>query len=76
LPDYSPVELKFEDFDFAINVDPVIKDTGFIDPVVYEVNISFGNSYFYHDNAIVAFVMHQFLEFAIVIIENSVYFVG
>jgi len=30
----------------------------------------------YHDNPIVAFFMHQFIYFGIVIIENSVYFVG
>jgi len=50
--------------------------SGFLRPVVYGIDIRFGNSYFYHDNAIVAFVMNQFVEFAIVIIENSTYFVG
>ena len=51
-------------------------ETGFLKPVVYAIDIKFGNSYFYHDNVIVAFIMNQFVEFAIVIIENSTYFVG
>jgi len=70
------VELEFQDFDFDFNCDLALKPEGYLDPVVYAVDIKFGNSYFYHDNAIVSFVMHQFIEFAIVIIENSVYFVG
>lgn len=76
LPDFSKVELEFQNFDFDLNCDLALKPEGFLDPVVYGVDIKFGNSYFYHDNAIVSFVMHQFVEFAIVIIENSVYFVG
>ena len=51
-------------------------ESGFLKPVVYAIEIKFGNSYFYHDNMIVAFVMNQFVEFAIVIVENSTYFVG
>jgi hypothetical protein len=44
--------------------------------VVYDCDIKFGNSYLYHDNKIVAFVMHQFLYFGLLVVENSVYFVG
>lgn len=43
---------------------------------MYSADIHFGESYLYHDNPITAFVMHQFIYFGIVIIENSVYFVG
>lgn len=54
----------------------VLDENGYVDPVVYDADIKFGSSYLYHDNKIMAFVMHQFVYFAIVIIENSVYFVG
>jgi len=43
---------------------------------VYDVDIKFGESYLYHEDKFVAFIMHQFVYFSIVIIENSVYFVG
>jgi hypothetical protein len=76
LPESSYVELEFQDFDVDFNCDLELMESGFLKPVVYAIEIKFGNSYFYHDNALVAFVMNQFVEFAIVIIENSTYFVG
>ena len=38
--------------------------------------MSFGDSYLYHENPIIAFLMHQSVSFVMVILENSVYFVG
>ena len=76
LPSTSKVELIFEDFDIDFQTDLVLDENGYLDPVVYDCDIKFGKSYLYHDNKIVAFVMHQFVYFAIVIVENSVYFVG
>ena len=76
LPSNSRVELIFEDFDIDFQADLVLDENGYVDPVVYDVDVKFGSSYLYHDNKIMAFVMHQFVYFAIVIIENSVYFVG
>lgn len=43
---------------------------------MYGCDIQFGDSYFYHDDQIIAFIMHQFIYFGIVVIENSTYFVG
>ena len=76
LPDYSNVQLIFKDFKFDFETDLVLDEHGYLDPVVYSADIHFGESYLYHDNPITAFVMHQFIYFGIVIIENSVYFVG
>lgn len=49
---------------------------GYIKPIVFSAKINFGESYLYHDNQFVSVIMHQIIEFGIVIIENSVYFVG
>jgi len=76
LPQSSYVELEFQNFDVDFNTDLELMETGFLKPIVYAIDIKFGNSYFYHDNAFVSFIMNQFVEFAIVIIENSTYFVG
>lgn len=76
LPSISNVELIFEDFDVDFQIDLVLDEHGYLDPVVYDCDIKFGKSYLYHDNKIMAFAMHQFVYFAIVIVENSVYFVG
>jgi len=76
LPSESRVELIFEDFDFDIICDLVLDENGFLDPIVKDVDVKFGKSYLYHDNKIVAFVMHQFVYFGIIIVENSAYFAG
>jgi hypothetical protein len=76
LPDYSNIQLIFKDFKIDFETDLVLDEHGYLDPVVYSADIHFGESYLYHDNPITAFVMHQFIYFGIVIIENSVYFVG
>lgn len=76
MPDFSPIRLEFDNFDVDFNCDLELMQEGYLKPIVYAIDIKFGKSYFYHDNAIVAFVAHQFVEFAIVIIENSTYFVG
>ena len=53
-----------------------INENGYLDPDVRDVDIDFGNTYLYHDNKIVAFFMHQFLYFGILMVQNSVYFLG
>ena len=76
LPKESYVELEFTDFDINLNTQLELLENGNLKPSVFEISINFGNSYFYHENAIVSFVMGQFVEFAIVVIENATYFVG
>ena len=76
LPDYSNIQLIFKDFKLDFETDLQLDEHGYLDPIVYSADIHFGESYLYHDNPITAFVMHQFIYFGIVIIENSVYFVG
>ena len=53
-----------------------IDENGYLDPYVRDVDVDFGNTYLYHDNKIVAFVMHQFLYFGILMVQNSIYFLG
>lgn len=60
--------------DFQCNF--YIDENGYLDPVVYDVDIFWGESYLYHDNKIIQFVMHQWLYFGMLMVENSVYFVG
>ena len=76
MPDYSKVELIFKDFKFDFRTDLKLDSNGYLDPIVYSCEINFGDSYLYHDNPVLAFIMHQFIYFGIVIVENSVYFVG
>jgi len=76
MPSESHVELIFKDFEFDFKSNFVLDENGYLDPIMTDCDIKFGDSYLYHDNQIIAFAMHQFIYFAIVIVENSVYFVG
>lgn len=76
LPSTSQVELIFKDFDIDFEVELVLDEKGYIDPVVYKCDIDFGESYFYHENTILKIMMHQLVQLSLVIIENSSYFMG
>ena len=58
LPGKSKVELEFKDFSFDYQVDLKLTEQGFLKPIVYDVDIKFGDSYFYHDDWFIAFIMH------------------
>lgn len=66
----------FENFKFDFHTDLKLDKNGYLDPVIYAVDINFGDSFFYHDNEILAFVMHQFILLVIVMIQNVTYFAG
>lgn len=76
LPDISEFELIFENFKFDFDASFKLDEHGYLDPVVQSCDINFGKSYFYHNNGLVAIFMHQIIYFAIITIQNSVYFAG
>jgi hypothetical protein len=41
-----------------IKTDLTLDKNGYLDPIVYECNLNFGDTYLYHDNWITAFAMH------------------
>lgn len=51
-------------------------EKGFLDPSVKSIDVHFGESYLYHNNPFTAFAMHQVLYLTIIVIENSVWWVG
>ena len=58
MPLDSDVTLRFEDFDFNINSDFKLDSKGYLDPIVYEVDLAFGDSSFTHDNWFLEFIGH------------------
>ena len=68
VPEESDVELLLKDFSIDYQTYFNLLDTGYLSPQVTSIQIYFGESYFYHDNFFVAFVMHQIIEYLIVII--------
>jgi len=45
-------------------------------PVLYATDLKWGESTFYHDNWLLRVVTHQWIRYLMVIIQNSVYFLG
>jgi hypothetical protein len=70
------VKLIFEDFKVKFETGLVLDKNGYLDFELKSCLIDFGNSYLYHDNVIVEFIMHEILYLGIVVIENSVYYLG
>jgi hypothetical protein len=68
--------LYFKDFDIDFSASLHVTADGNLKPTFYTLHIKFGDSYFTHDNWFFAFCMHQFVEFAIIIVENTAYFCG
>ena len=70
------MSLTFVDFDVDFSASLHVNPKGNLRPVFYTLHIKFGESYFTHDDPFFAFCMHQFVEFAIIIIENTAFFCG
>ena len=76
LPDDSKIELCFKDFDIDFSASLAVNADGNLKPTFYTLHIKFGDSYLTHDNWFFAFLMHQFVEFSLIIIENTAFFCG
>lgn len=76
LPHESNVKLEIENLDLDFDTSFIIGSDGYLDPVVYKVDIDFGKTMVYHDNKIIAFFMHQIFEFGTKVVQNSLYFLG
>jgi hypothetical protein len=44
------VQLIFKHFEFHYTAGLKLDENGYLDPVVYAIDINFGESYFYHDD--------------------------
>ena len=75
-PSESQVQLIFKDFDIDFQTQLKLDKYGYLDPVVFGVKINFGESFFYHDNAIEQILLHQIIKFVIVMVENTSWLVG
>lgn len=72
----GPVRLLFQDFDISFNADLKLDLDGYIDPVIYGMTLSFGETFLHHENWFTALCLWQLVEFSFVMVRNSVYFLG
>lgn len=76
IPDEEKVSLDFESFEVDFTCSLHLSDEGNLRPIFFKFHMNFGDSYLYYDNPFWAFVMHQIVEFAIIMIENTAFMCG
>ena len=76
IPEKSNIHITISDFKFDFEASFKLEDKGYLNPIVKSCHINLGNSYIYHENPIIAFIMHQVLYYLKVVIENTAYFVA
>jgi len=76
LPQNSVVVLEFNDFDVKFNCEFERTGAGYLKPVIYAVDMNWGNTRFYHEDWFLSMFFFQIIKFMQVIIKNSVYFLG
>ena len=58
IPADSLIKLQFVDFDLNTQFDLRLDDNGYLDLIVNDVNINFGDSFLYHENWFIEFWLH------------------
>jgi hypothetical protein len=51
-------------------------EKGFLTPVLYATTLKWGTSKFYHENKLLALLCDQWISFTMIIIQNSMFFLG
>jgi len=72
----GPVTLSIQDFDMSFDMDLKLDENGYIDPIVYNTKLAFGESTIHHEDPWTAFCLFQAVEFAFIMIRNSVFLLG
>jgi hypothetical protein len=70
------VTYEFKDFKFSFLCELKTTSQGYLRPIVYSTTLDFGESYLYHDNNFIAFLMKNIIDFTMVCMENSVQYFG
>ena len=76
LPEESDIGIHIQNFDVDFKAALRLDKNGYIDPIVYNVDIKFGNSMVTHSNWFLELIMHELVLFSEVMIENSAWFFG
>lgn len=75
-PTEDQVTLHIEDLDIDFKAGLKLDENGYLDPIVYDVKIDFGETMITNSNWFLETVFHGFIEFSIRMIENSSFFWG
>jgi hypothetical protein len=76
LPSEADVVFDIEDLMVKFNTELITNDQGYLRPILWAVDLSWGKSKFYHENFFLAFLYDQWINFTLIIVQNSLYFMG
>jgi hypothetical protein len=62
--------------DFKLNCDFSVTPEGYLDPVVYATDLTWGETSFHHTDWYFELLLDSWAKFVMVIIHNAIYFLG
>lgn len=68
IPDQSIIGVEFNKFDIGFNMDLFVTDKGYLRPKIYSARLDWGDSYFYHDNWFFQVILHETVEFCLIML--------
>jgi hypothetical protein len=76
LPSEADVVFDIEDLMLKFNTEFATTDKGYLRPVLWAVDLQWGETKFYHENFALAFLFDQWINFTLIIVHNALYFLG
>ena len=67
----SDVKLIFRDLKFEFDFGFMLDNHHYLDPIVYNCLIDFGDSFLYHNNRFLGFWIHQVVKMFLLVVENT-----
>lgn len=74
--DEGDIDLTIKGLDIDYSCYFKLDDQGYLDPVVFKVKVDMGDTDFQFENWFYQLFFRQFVEFGIVVLENSAWFTG
>lgn len=76
LPQESDIVFDIEDLLLKFNTEFETTKEGFLRPVLFATDLKWGETKIYHENWMLALLFDQWINFTLIIIQNSLYFLG
>jgi len=68
IPDQSSVSIEFNKLEIDFDMDLFVTEKGYLRPKVYSARLDWGDSYFYHDNWFFQALLHETVEFGLIML--------
>lgn len=65
-----------QDMKLNFNTEFVTTSQGYLKPIIWATELNWGETTVYHDNFLLALMFDQWIKFTLIIMQNSMYFMG